>query len=124
MYETFTYSIPDGMDVRLGTRVEVPLATKRVTGFVIGVDGHPPDGVKLKPIRAVLDSGESALIPEIVELCRWAAEYYIAPAGMMLRVALPANMSARARPGDELRDAVGVRYDRWASVIPCRADGE
>ena len=116
VHETFTYAVPAELrdQVRLGTRVEVPLATKRVTGFVVGLDGKPPRDIAVKPIRGVLDSGESALIPEIVELCRWAAEYYIAPLGLMLRVALPANMSARAKPGDELRDAVGVRYDRWA----------
>lgn len=116
VHETFTYAVPAALrdQVRLGTRVEVPLATKRVTGFVVGLDGKPPRDIVVKPIRGVLDAGESALIPEIVELCRWAAEYYIAPLGLMLRVALPANMSARAKPGDELRDAVGVRYDRWA----------
>jgi len=45
----------------------------------------------------VLDDDEPALTPEIIELCRWAAEYYIAPLGEMLRTALPANMSARGR---------------------------
>ncbi len=122
VHETFTYSIPQDLraGVRLGTRVEVPLATKRVTGYVVGISAVAPPGVKLKPIAAVLDAGDSALIPEIVELCRWAAEYYIAPLGLMLKVALPANMSARAKPGDELRDAVGVRYDRYASLREAR----
>jgi primosomal protein N' (replication factor Y) len=116
VHEAFTYAIPAEMrdHVRLGTRVEVPLGTKRVTGFVVGLNGKAPEGFAVKPIRGVLDSGDSALIPEIVELCRWAAEYYIAPLGLMLKVALPSNMAARAKPGDELRDAVGVRYDRWA----------
>jgi primosomal protein N' (replication factor Y) len=116
VHEAFTYAIPAEMrdSVRLGTRVEVPLGTKRVTGFVVGLNGKAPEGVAVKPIRGVLDTGDSALIPEIVELCRWAAEYYIAPLGLMLKVALPSNMAARAKPGDELRDAVGVRYDRWA----------
>jgi len=146
---TFTYAIPDHLrdDVRLGSRVEVPLGTKRTTGFVVNLlDASTAD--KLKPIHAVLDDDEPALLPEIIDLCRWAAEYYIAPLGEMLRVALPANMAARGKREvvvsgeavplakalkvltrtsidrlrdagvlvvrDQLRDAAGVRYDRFA----------
>ncbi len=99
VHGSFTYSIPADLRdaVRLGSRVEVPLGTKRTTGFVIGLIDSADDPEKLKPIRAVLDDDEPALTPEIIELCRWAADYYIAPIGEMLRVALPANMSARGR---------------------------
>ena len=119
MHETFTYAVPPELSARiqLGTRVEVPLGTRRATGYVVALDGQPPRDVAVKAIREVLDGEAAALIPEIVELCRWAAEYYIAPLGMMLRVALPANMSARARGGEEqVRDAAGVRYDRYAAL--------
>jgi len=100
VHGSFTYAIPaelrDG--VRLGSRVEVPLGTKLTTGFVVGLpDTAPAEAAKIRAIRAVLDDDEPALIPEIIDLCRWAAEYYIAPLGEMLRVALPANMSARGR---------------------------
>jgi primosomal protein N' (replication factor Y) (superfamily II helicase) len=167
---TFTYAIPPELRdaVRLGSRVEVPFGPKRSTGFVVGlVDDAPAAAAKIKPVRAVLDDDEPALVPEIIELCRWAAEYYIAPLGEMLRMALPANMAARGRReltltgvesaqildgdrplldmlrlkplsfdaaleistrsaiarlrdagviaiGDRLRDAEGVRYDRFA----------
>jgi len=99
IHGSFTYAIPEELrdGVRLGSRVEVPLGTKRTTGFVVALIDHVDDPSKLKPIRAVLDDDEPALTPEIIELCRWAAEYYIAPLGEMLRTALPANMSARGR---------------------------
>jgi len=99
VHGTFTYAIPPELRdaVRLGSRVEVPFGAKRNTGFVVGLSDTAPEGSKIKPIRAVLDDDEPALLPEIIELCRWAAEYYIAPLGEMLRVALPANMSARGR---------------------------
>src|SRR5205823_1620356 len=84
-------------DVRLGSRVEVPLGTKKTTGFVVSLRDAPPANGKLKQIQAVLDDDEPALLPEIIDLCRWAAEYYIAPLGEMLRVALPANMAARGK---------------------------
>src|SRR5215218_1903744 len=97
---TFSYAIPPELRdaVRLGSRVDVPFGAKRSTGFVVGLtDTVQTAAAKIKPIRAVLDDEEPALVPEIIELCRWAAEYYIAPLGEMLRVALPANMSARGR---------------------------
>src|SRR5437763_10562116 len=99
VHGTFTYAIPPELRdaVRLGSRVEVPFGAKRNTGFVVGLSDAAPEGSRIKAIHAVLDEDEPALIPEIIELCRWAAEYYIAPLGEMLRVALPANMSARGR---------------------------
>ena len=160
------YAIPPHLrdDVRLGSRVEVPLGAKRTTGFVVNLVDNAPADAKLKPIHSVLDEDEPALLPEIIDLCRWAAEYYIAPLGEMLRVALPANMAARGRREvvwsgaqsdeplieelkkrplllkdaleafprstiqrlrdagviairDRLRDAVGVRFDRFAVLI-------
>ena len=100
LHGEYTYAIPaelrDG--VRLGSRVEVPLGPKLTTGFVVGLTDKAPEGdVKLRNIRAVLDDDEPALIPEIIDLCRWAAEYYLAPLGEVLRVALPANMAARGK---------------------------
>ncbi|HEX9985884.1 MAG TPA: primosomal protein N' [Thermoanaerobaculia bacterium] len=105
VHGTFTYGVPPALKdgVRLGARVEVPLGAKLTTGFVVGLtDEAPAETVKVRPIRSVLDDEEPALIPEIIDLCRWAAEYYIAPLGEMLRVALPANMSARGKRQAEL----------------------
>src|SRR5438132_9164949 len=100
VHGTFTYAIPPELrdGVRLGSRVEVSFGAKRSTGFVVGLpDAAPAKAARLKPVRALLDDEEPALVPEIIELCRWAAEYYIAPVGEMLRMALPANMAARGR---------------------------
>src|SRR6185436_9565826 len=107
--DTLTYRIPEGLRdaTRLGSRVEVPLGPKLTTGFVVALlDETAVDAKKVKAIRSVMDDEEPALIPEIIELCRWAAEYYIAPLGEMLRVSLPANMAARGK-----REAVLVDPD-------------
>ena len=119
VHGTFTYAIPPELRdaVRLGSRVEVPFGAKRNTGFVVGLSDAAREGSKIKPIHAVLDDDEPALLPEIIELCRWAAEYYIAPLGEMLRVALPANMSARGRRelvlvGDESMIAAAITSEQ------------
>jgi len=109
VHGTFTYAIPAELrdDVRLGSRVEVPFGPQRSTGFVVGLRDEA--GTKnVKAIRAVLDDDEPSLIPEILDLCRWAAEYYLAPLGEMLRVALPANMAARGHR------EVSLAIDDWS----------
>ncbi|MBI2213683.1 MAG: primosomal protein N' [Acidobacteria bacterium] len=97
---TFTYRVPDELvgDVVPGVRVEVPFGVRLTTGFVLRLAGAPPaDVAKIREVREVLDDEHPALLPEIVELCEWAAEYYLAPVGEMLRSALPANMGARGK---------------------------
>jgi primosomal protein N' (replication factor Y) len=105
VHGTFTYAIPDPLrdSVRLGSRVEVEIGSKLTTGFVVGFpESTETAESKLKTVRSVLDEDEPPLTPEIIQLCRWAAEYYIAPLGEMLRVSLPANMGARGRREAEL----------------------
>ena len=98
VHGTFTYGVPEELRdaVRLGSRVEVHIGNKLTTGFVVGFPDAPP-AAKMKPLRSVLDEDAPPLIPEIIGLCRWASDYYIAPLGEMLRVALPANMASRGR---------------------------
>lgn len=96
----FTYSVPEELrdDVRLGSRVEVPYGARVTTGFVTALlDEASIEKSRIRPIRGVLDDEEPALLPEILELCRQAASYYLAPIGEMLRSALPPNMSARGK---------------------------
>ncbi|HVR42512.1 MAG TPA: primosomal protein N' [Thermoanaerobaculia bacterium] len=97
---TFTYAVPEALqaEVRLGSRVEVPWGRKVTTGFVTAIlDAPRIERERVKEIRGLLDEEEPALLPEILELCRRAADYYLAPVGEMLRAALPPNMAARGR---------------------------
>ncbi len=93
-FRTYTYRDPRlGEPISLGAQVVVPLGSRRVTGFVVG---HPPAGpAQVRDIEAVLED-EPALDPEVLELCRWAAGYYLAPLGEVLRAALPQGERAAA----------------------------
>jgi primosomal protein N' (replication factor Y) len=92
--ETFTYRDPrSGARLPLGTEVIVPFGARQVTGFVVG---HPETAAG--PVRDITDVvGEGPAIDEsILELCRWAAGYYLAPLGEVLRSALPRGERAIA----------------------------
>ena len=99
-FRVYTYRDPRrGEKLPLGAQVVVPLGPRRITGFVVGHPEQAPEGLKkdsdLKAIEDVLED-EPALDPEILELGRWAASYYLAPLGEVLRAALPQGERAAA----------------------------
>ena len=101
--ETFTYRDPrSGPRLALGTEVIVPFGSRQVTGFVVG---HPDSAAG--PVRDISDVvGEGPAIDEsILELCRWAAGYYLAPLGEVLRSALPRGERAIASRRIRLTEA-------------------
>jgi primosomal protein N' (replication factor Y) (superfamily II helicase) len=85
---TFTYSVPQNFaDPCVGGRVIVPFREKRLSGIVTELHDRKPS-FAAKPILQVLDTAP-ALTPELMQLGRWIAQYYIAPIGEVLRTMLP-----------------------------------
>ena len=90
----FTYLIPDGMTVEVGSRVNVPLGKRHVDGIVTEVLPEErlelsPD--RLRPIAAVLDD-RPALLPALLVLARQLAAENHCPWSETLRLMLPAAM--------------------------------
>ena len=101
--ETFTYRDPrSAVRLPLGTEVIVPFGSRQVTGFVVGY----PEAVA-GPVRNIADVvGDGPAIDEqILDLCRWAAGYYLAPLGEVLRSALPRGERAIASRRIRLTEA-------------------
>lgn len=71
----FTYRVPPGLEVPVGSRVVVPFGGRRVTGFCMGAATGAPEG-EVKAIEKVLD-GEPLLTPELVTLAEWGAERFL-----------------------------------------------
>jgi len=94
----FSYTVPAALVPRCvpGVRVLVPFGRRRVTAYVVALSDVPPPGtspagaapIALKPIDEVLDDAPS-LDAGLLELTRWAAEYYAASWGDVIRTALP-----------------------------------
>jgi primosomal protein N' (replication factor Y) (superfamily II helicase) len=112
---TFTYSIPDEMpEPCVGGRVIVPFREKRLCGIVTELHDREPS-FKAKPVQQVLDS-IAALTPELMQLGRWIAHYYIAPIGEVLRTMLPLAAEFRHATGYHITDK-GLEALHAASIV-------
>jgi primosomal protein N' (replication factor Y) (superfamily II helicase) len=84
----FDYAIPDGMvaSLRIGDQVEVPFGRGNRPGFVVALKDHS-EYARLKPIRRVLQ--QELIVPSILKLARWMAEYYACAFEQALQAVLP-----------------------------------
>ena len=89
-----TYRVPEGMDVRAGHRVIVPLGTRQARGIALEPRSRLAPGVKVREISRILDP-EPLLSPELLTLGLWIAEYYLAPVGEVFRAMLPLKSETR-----------------------------
>ena len=112
---TFTYSIPEEMpEPCVGGRVIVPFREKRLSGIVTELHDRKPT-FEAKPVVQVLDT-VAAITPELMELGRWIAHYYIAPIGEVLRTMLPLAAEFRRIIGYRITDK-GLEALHAASTI-------
>ena len=83
----FDYTVPEGLALTRGQRVQIPFGRQQLTGLVVETDSPPPEGIPLKPVTGALESWP-ALPPETVDLLTWASTYYQHPLGECLFTAL------------------------------------
>jgi primosomal protein N' (replication factor Y) (superfamily II helicase) len=100
---TFTYRIPeDSPEPVIGGRVIVPFRESRLCGIVTELHDRKPD-FTVKRISQVLDT-TPALPPDLMQLGRWIAQYYIAPIGEVFRTMLPLSAEFRRVIGYRITD--------------------
>jgi primosomal protein N' (replication factor Y) len=91
-----TYKSPQ--PVELGRRVEVPLGRGNTAsaGIVIATGGEELlDGFAPERVKAIARDTGTGLTPQLVELARWMAAYYVCPLGMVLAAMLPAAVKKK-----------------------------
>jgi primosomal protein N' (replication factor Y) len=88
----FAYAVPQGLDLRVGTVVRIPLGGRRVRGWVVADDEPEREG-----LREVLGaSGDLPVFtPGLLEVLRWAALHYVAPLSTLITKAAPPNLPRR-----------------------------
>jgi len=95
--ETYTYAVPEGMDLVPGHRVTVPFGRRTTYGFVVELDTREHPGVEVKPVAAA--GQEPMLLPHQVALARLVADHYWVPLIECLRAMLPPRVRATGSTG-------------------------
>jgi primosomal protein N' (replication factor Y) len=96
--ETYTYAVPDGVDVVPGHRVTVPFGRRSTYGFVVSLGTEDP-GVEVKPIATA--GSEPLLLPHQVALARLVADHYWLPLIECLRAMLPPRVRTTGSSGSQ-----------------------
>ena len=94
---TFSYAVPDGLDLQLGHLVRIGFGPRAVQGVVVGLDPPMPDAV-LRPIEALVHPLPLLAGPQLA-LAAWIAERYRCGLADAVRAMLPPALAARARNG-------------------------
>jgi primosomal protein N' (replication factor Y) len=108
--ETYSYQVPEGMDVVPGHRVTVPFGRRTSFGFVVSLGTDDP-GVETKPIASA--GAEPLLLPHQVALARLVADHYWVPLIECLRAMLP----PRVRKGGSGGSGPSTRQRRHSRLL-------
>ncbi len=92
----FHYRVPEGMTLEVGHRVLVPFGRRTLTGFVLAIAREAPSGVEVREVIERLDETPLVDAP-LLELVGFAADYYQAPRGELLKIALPPGLTAASK---------------------------
>ena len=110
LYSRFDYRVGEEVAILPGMRLRVPFGPRQVVGVALEPP-HAPSGElrRYKDVLAVLDA-EPLLPPDLLDLCRFAADYYQHPIGETVATALP---SALRQGGD-----TGLKAPRSLRLAP------
>ena len=81
--------------MRVGDRVRIALAGRRVGGWIVAVDVAPPAGVELRALARWSGRGPT---PDLLELAAWASWRWAGRAASFLRTASPERVVAALPP--------------------------
>ncbi|MDO0821674.1 replication restart helicase PriA [Desulfosporosinus nitroreducens] len=89
--QSYHYSIPDYLSLKIGMRVLVPLQNRKVQGLVVNVTDDLPEGmegINLKPVLEIAD--KDSLVPQdLIELAHWLAQTTICSVAQSLHTVWP-----------------------------------
>ena len=110
----FDYEID--LDVPVGTVVRMPFSGRRVRGWVLETSVVPEPGRDLLTVTKVVGRGPD---PEVIDLCRWAAQHWVGRLVTMLRLATPDKVVPLSGP-DRQRPPGGSASRATALVVSKR----
>lgn len=88
---TFTYRVPDGVEIALGVRAVAPFAGRKLTGFVVSIsETSDLEPKALKELARVVDA-EPLVDESDFARARWVAETYMSTFGEALHAMTPSG---------------------------------
>ena len=110
--DTFAYELPIGEEPLPGLRVLVPFRGRRIWGTILGEERARPSR-EIKPVAGIPEP-RLRLSAELLDLCRWVADYYAATLGEVLHAAAPSPAAlTRRAPRVDAHDDGG-----WLAPVP------
>ena len=91
--KTFTYEIPDDMNIQIGIRVQVPFGKQIVEGFVIDITNVKPDYETKKIIKAIDE--KPVLNEEMLELGKYISNKTLCTLTNSYQTMLPKALKAK-----------------------------
>lgn len=97
MDSAFTYKVPPSLlsRIRPGMRAVVPVRKRVEAGYVVALSGS----TTVENLRSIIDlpDPEPVFSREMLDLCRWIADYYCCSWGEALHSAVPAGIHVRSK---------------------------
>ena len=93
---TYTYRIPEGMQLSIGMRVLVPFGRKKIfTAIVESLHDREPKGYDVKEILGTLDERPILRHPQL-DFWQWIADYYLCSMGEVYKAAVPSGLKVES----------------------------
>lgn len=115
LFTALTYRVPENLlaRVEVGHLVQVPFRNRAKTGLILSLGDAPPDpgiAAKIRPIADLVDA-EALMNARGAEFLQFIADYYLAPIGQVVRLALPSFVRLEGLKHYRLREAPGERAE-------------
>ncbi len=112
LFKALTYEVPVALEgiVEPGHLVQVPFRNRAKTGLVMQVDAALEDESIASKIRPLIDlvDAEPLLDARGTDFLQFIADYYLAPIGQVVRLALPSFVRLEGMKHYRLRDAAAA----------------
>ena len=97
--KTFEYILPDELldSVEIGSQVNVPFGTRRITGYVVNITDEPEfDVARMKPIESIVERAVS-IDGRMIKLAYWMKHNYGSTINQALKTVLPVKETVKEK---------------------------
>ena len=107
LFEYLPLPSTESRDYKIGARIEVPFGSRQLIGVLLETSATASSPMnKLRTITNIIDD-KPIINQEVLDLCRWASNYYHHPLGETIQAALPVTLR-KGKNVETLQPAVWV----------------